>query len=72
MKKVVSILTIALCSTGAWAQEADLFFGDNDSIIVTDADSIYIDPYAEAIEQDIAADTRSLEGCWAANYPSAA
>lgn len=57
MKKVVSILTIALCSTGAWAQEADLFFGDNDSIIVTDADSIYIDPYAEAIEQDIAADT---------------
>lgn len=61
MKKVVSILTIALCSASVLAQEADLFFGDNDSIVVFDHDTVYVDPFAEAIEQDIMADTATSE-----------
>lgn len=56
MKRNALILVAALCVTAVAAQEeSDFVFGENDSIAA--ADTPAIDPFAEAVENDVAADS---------------
>ncbi len=56
MKRNALILVAALCVTAVAAQEeSDFVFGENDSIAA--ADTLAIDPFAEAVENDVAADS---------------
>lgn len=66
MKKTLIVMAAAICTPVAWAQdEADFVFGayESDSTLVeygvpaTDSVTSAVDPFAEAVEMDIATDT---------------